>query len=216
MKRFAVVAVTLVTGILIGSLLVGTAFAAAPREQGTPTPTVPGQGYGRGGAMGQMVERMRSVMAGRMHGAVAADAGIGDEVLALLNMTREQISAERQAGKSLVQIAQAKNVTEQQLVDTILAAKKAALDEIVAAGKLTQARADTMLANMRQSVTEAVNRTTVGPVWGNGQSSGQGNGQGNNGNCPMIDGGERTPGAGQPALPGRGGMRGGRAAGRGD
>ena len=61
MKKFAVVAVTLVTGILIGSLLVGTAFAATPAEQGTPTPVVPGQGYGRGGTMSKPMDNIMIV-----------------------------------------------------------------------------------------------------------------------------------------------------------
>lgn len=202
MKKFAVVAVTLVAGILIGSLLVGTAFAAAPTEQGTPTPAVPGQGYGRGGVMGAM----RDWMQGGMRGGMVGDVGMEDEVLALLGMTREQVIVERQAGKSLVQIAQAKNVTEKQLVDTILAAKKAEMDKLVADGKLTQARADYMLENMKQSVTEAVNRTTLGGVRGKGNA--------NPNDCPaMDDDSTQTPGAGRPNMPGRGGMRGGRGAG---
>jgi hypothetical protein len=189
MKKFLTVAATLVVGILIGSLLVGSVFAAGPTPQTTP---VPGSGYGRGGMMGGM------------RGGMVGDVGMEEEVLTLLNMTSEQVIAERQAGKSLVQIAQTKNVTEDQLVSAILAAKKAELDELVADGKLTQARADLMLENMEQAVTQAVNRTTAGPQWGNGAV--------NPNDCPMMDDDDstQTPGAGRPTMPGRGGMRGGR------
>lgn len=191
MKKFLTIAATLVVGILIGSVLVGSVFAAGPTPEATP---VPGSGYGRGGMVGGM---------GGMRGGMVGDVGMEEEVLTLLNMTREQMIAERQAGKSLVQIAQTKNVTEQQLVSAILAAKKAELDKLVADGKLTQARADLMLQNMEQAVTQAVNRTNAGPVWGNGTVNPE--------DCPMLDDDStQTPGAGRPTMPGRGGMRGGR------
>jgi hypothetical protein len=191
-KKFLLIATALVVGIVAGAALMGTVLAAP----GTPTPAVPGL-YGRGGMMG--------------FGAMGGEMGMEDEVLALLHMTREQVVGERQAGKSLVQIAQAKGVTEQQLVDTILAAKRADLDQLVRDGKLTQAQADQMYQNMQQTVPQAVNRTTTGSMWGNG-----GNAQ--PGDCPMWDGDE-TPGAGQPGrggmMGGRGGMRGGRTNGTG-
>ena len=186
MKKLLLIATTLLVGIVAGAALMGTVLAAP----GTPTPTVPGL-YGRGGMMGS----------GAMMGS---EMGMEDEVLALLHMTREQVLAERQAGKSLVQIAQAKGVTELQLVNTILAAKRADLDQLVSDGKLTQAQADQMYQNMQQTVPQAVNRTTTGPMWGNGSNALPGD-------CPMWDGDE-TPGAGQP---GRGGMMGGRGGMRG-
>jgi len=200
MKKFALVAVTLVIGIVLGSLLVGGAFAAGPTDQARPTPGVGGNGYGRGGMMGEM----RGGIADGVRGGMIGDAGMDDDILALLNMTRDEMIAERQAGKSLVQIAAAKNVTEQQLVDAILADKKAALDKLVADGKLTQARADAMLQTMRTSVTAAVNRTYVGPVWGDGKTAPE--------QCPVCgeDGCTQTPGNGRPTMPARGGMRGGR------
>ena len=114
-------------------------------------------------------------------------------------MTREQLIAERQAGKSLLQIALAKGKTEQQLVSTILAAKRADLDKLVAAGTLTQAQADLMYQNMQQTVPQAVNRTTIGGMMGNGNAT--------PGDCPMWDGDE-TPANGQQQF-GRGGMMGG-------
>jgi hypothetical protein len=195
MKKFLTIAVTLVTGILIGSVLVGAAFAAAPAPQGTPTPFVPGSGQGRGGMMGR---------GGMVGGWMGSEMGMEQEVLDLLHMTSEQVAVERQAGKSLVQIAQAKGVTEQQLVNTILAAKRADLDKLVRDGKLTQAQADLMYTNMQQTVAQAVNRTGVGSMRGNGQV--------NPNDCPIVDG-TQTPGAGRPTMPGRGGMRGGRTSG---
>lgn len=99
-------------------------------------------------------------------------AGFQDEVAAFLGLTQEQIQAERLAGKSLVQIAQAKSKTEQQLVSTILAAKRADLDKAVADKTITQAQADLMYQNMQAQVPQMVNRTTTGPASGQGMRMG--------------------------------------------
>ena len=205
MKKLLAIGTTLVTGILIGSVLVGSVFAAAPAPQTTPTPTVPGAGtYGRGGMMGHdggMME-LGGGMMGR--GGMRGDIGMEDEVLTLLGMTREQVATERQAGKSLVQIAATKGINEQQLVKTILDAKKADLDALVKSGKLTQAQADQMYQNMQQQVPQAVNRTTTGPAWSNGATPMDPD------DCPMLGNGQQNNAQpGQRQMPGRGGMRGG-------
>jgi len=63
-----------------------------------------------------------------------------------------------------VEIAAAQGVTEDTLVEAILAAKKEAIQERVEAGILTQEQSDRMFQQMEQRTIEAVNRTTVGPV----------------------------------------------------
>ncbi len=190
MKKSLLIVTTLVVGMLLGAVAMGTAFAAGPTPSTTPEPSAQGagNGYGRG-------------MMGLGRGSVGGEYGFEDEALTLLGMTREQVIAERQAGKSLVQIAQTKNVTEQQLVSTILAAKRADLDALVSAGKITQARADLMYKNMETAVPQAVNSTTTGSMRGNGNT--------NSGDCLMLDGTQK-PETGQQF--GRGGMmRGGRS-----
>ena len=89
----------------------------------------------------------------------------------LLGMTAEQIQAERQSGKSLAQIAQAKGVSRDALVNAMIESHKSVLDARVKAGSLTQAQADTALATMKARITESVNRTEVGP---NRPADGQG------------------------------------------
>ena len=170
MKRLMIVAV--LVGIL-ALALTSTAFAQGPVQgQGTQpgihTPGTgqmqPGAGYGpRGGGMG---------MAGR--GGAPEWAGQPDEVEALLGMTEAQIQAERLAGKSLVQIADAKGVSAARLQSTILDAKKADLDKLVADGKLTQAQADYVYSRMQSQVPAMINRTTTSPAFRQG-------GQTNNG-----------------------------------
>jgi urease accessory protein UreF len=113
-----------------------------------------------------------------------------DEVSKLLGLTPEQIQEQRQAGKSLVQIAATKNVNEETLIDAILAGKQETIQKMIKAGTLTQAQADQRLAQMRERIQLAVNRTTVGPPsWAGANASGQ-NGTGN-GRGGMRQGGLR-------------------------
>ena len=81
-------------------------------------------------------------------------------------MKAEEIQAQRQAGTSLVDIAESKNVSEDKLISTILEAKKTILAKLVADGKLTQAQMDLMVEHMQTQVKTMVERTTVGPMQG--------------------------------------------------
>lgn len=118
--------------------------------------------------------------------AVGANCGVGlglgagpdDAITKLLGMTREQIQEQRQAGKSLVQIAATKNVSEETLINAIIADKQVVIQKLVAAGTIVQSQADQSLAQMKERVKLAVNRTTVGPPeWAGANSKGQ-NGSG--------------------------------------
>ncbi len=190
MKRFGLVAA--LAGILVVALS-AAAFAAPPTPQATAPQTGPGAGIhtpgtgltngvvpgtqanGTAQGFGPMWARQQGQATGMgmgfgMRGAPAW-AGQPEEVQTYLGMTLEQIQAERVAGKSLAQIAVEKGKTRDGLISTILDAKKATLDEQVAAGKLTQAQADVVYANMQQQVPVMVDRTDVGP--GCGAAAGQ-------------------------------------------
>jgi hypothetical protein len=114
-----------------------------------------------------------------------------ESVTELLGLTAEEIQAMRQEGLSLVEIAALQNVTEAQLMETIMAEKQLQIQERVTAGTLTEEQAALMLQNMEQNVLRAINRTTVGqPEWAGGQGNGQMKKQGqsvagtvNNGIC---------------------------------
>ena len=157
----------LIAGLLIVAVA-GTILAAGPtgtgnNSTGTTACTNCGGGFGQG-------------------------AGVDEAVTKLLGMTEEQIQAERQAGKSLVQIAATKNVSETALINAVMADKQAAVQKLLAAGTITQAQADQRIAQMTERVKLAVNRTTVGPPeWaganGNGQKGGMKQGNGNQANC---------------------------------
>ncbi len=128
--------------------------------------------------------------------AYGKGAGLGgqgicsDNVCNLLGLTAEEIQDQRKEGMSLVQIAASQNVTEEQLIETIMAERQARIQERVTAGTLTQERATFMLQNMEQNVVRAINRTTVGkPEWAGTNGAGQGCGTGQ-----MKRQGQETPG----------------------
>ncbi|MDD4859309.1 MAG: hypothetical protein PHR56_03790 [Dehalococcoidales bacterium] len=145
-------------------------------------------------------------------GAGGQGGGCDEDIAALLGLTSDQIREQRADGKSLVQIAAAQGVSEETLINAIITDKKAALQQLVTAGTITQAQADERLVFMTERVKEAVNRTTVGaPAW----SGANGNRQNGAGNCGgiMARGGQRGNQAnGTGTCNGAGGMRSGRAA----
>jgi hypothetical protein len=105
-----------------------------------------------------------------------------DAVCEILGLTPEQIQEQREAGQSLVQIAAAQNVSEDDLINAILEEKRTALQEQVAAGTITQEQADLRLAQMQERIRLAVNRTTIGaPEWAGNAGNGQNGAYGGNG-----------------------------------
>ena len=175
MKRFVLIAA--LVGLL--ALALASTALAAPSMPGAAAPCAaggcgihtpgtglsqPNAGYGPRGGMG--------AGAGLRQGAPTW-AGQSDAVEALLDMSEADIQAARLKGQSLAQIAATKKVTEKQLVDGILTAKKAILDAQVAEGKLTQAQADAVYSHMQTQVSVMVNRTTTGPAGAQGQGIGR-------------------------------------------
>ena len=102
-------------------------------------------------------------------------AGMDDAAEKLLGMTQAEIQAARLAGKSLAELAQAKGVSKDALIQAILDEHKADLGKLVADGKMTQAQADAMVSRMQEQVKLMVERTGTGPMWQN--QPGQGRGQ---------------------------------------
>jgi hypothetical protein len=70
-----------------------------------------------------------------------------------LGMTREELIAELQAGKTVADVAKEKDVALETIVEAIMAPRAERLAQLVTDGKLTQEQADTMLATMRANIT---------------------------------------------------------------
>jgi lambda repressor-like predicted transcriptional regulator len=149
-RIWKILVISMVLAGLLATILAVTVAAAGPR--GTDMSAAVREAGLRGNASGNCYGQ-------------AGNTTI-DVVSKLLDMTPEEIQAERQAGKSLVQIAAGKNVTEEVLINAIIAEKEAATKELVTAGTITQEQADLRLTQMKENVKLAVNRTTVGqPDW---------------------------------------------------
>jgi hypothetical protein len=76
----------------------------------------------------------------------------GGELASILGMTPQDLQAQFQAGKSLAEIAQAKGISRDDLKKKLLDARSARLDAAVKAGRLTQAQADQIKAQMAANI----------------------------------------------------------------
>ncbi|MCW2613447.1 MAG: hypothetical protein JWN08_441 [Frankiales bacterium] len=115
------------------------------------------------------------------HGPRGHDGGPGrdgagkvaqEEVAKVLGITVDELRTQREAGKTLAQIAEAEGVEKADLVDGLVAAAKAQLAQAVTDGRLTQARADELSAGLEARITEQVDRVGRGPRGGHGRHHG--------------------------------------------
>ena len=79
-----------------------------------------------------------------------------DTVATTLGMTPEEVRTALRDGTTLQALAESKGKTAQDVIDALVAATKAQLDEQVSAGDLTQAEADTRLAEATTRITGLV------------------------------------------------------------
>jgi len=85
--------------------------------------------------------------------------GKGAEAVATaLGITVEELKTELSSGKSIADVAKAKNVDIAKVIAAMTAQMKAHLDEEVTSGKHTQAEADAKLAEFTTRATEMVNK----------------------------------------------------------
>jgi cyanate lyase len=91
-------------------------------------------------------------------------AGFLQAVSSYLGLTSAEIRTQREAGKSLAQIATAQGKSVAGLETAIYDAAKADLDKAVAAGRITSAQEETMLTRLKANLDEIVNRTGPPPV----------------------------------------------------
>jgi len=181
MKRFLMIAVlaAVLTALLAGTALADTAnppfrgFGMGARMQAPDTAVAGECPMAGGAAYGGMMGRGMQAWGGQ-------DAGCSEELTGLLGMTADELQAERLAGKSLAEIAKSKGVTVDQVVDAMMATKKANLDQLVANGKLTQEQADFMLDRMEIQVKSMIERTSTGAPFGTMMGRGMRGGRGFN------------------------------------
>ena len=81
------------------------------------------------------------------------------EVAEALGITVEELRTQRQAGRTLAQIAADEGITKDTLISRLVAAAEQRLAAEVSAGRLTQAQADAREATLRDRITERVDST---------------------------------------------------------
>ena len=167
----------LVIAVLVAALT--AAFATSAFAAGPTTPTTPVAGSGFGYGAGNGIHAPGTGLAqgagtGARRGAPEW-AGDNEDVAKILGLTVEQLQTERLSGKSLAQIVGANKDT---LVAQLLEARTANVNDLLKAGKITQAQADYMLSNMAEHVKLQVERTNVGRPAFAGQSPMAGTGRG--------------------------------------
>jgi len=108
-----------------------------------------------------------------------------DTIATFLGMDSRQIIASRQAGKSIVQIANEQGKNEDELYNFILSQRKTQMDQMVASGRVSAETAAAHEAVMKERIRQNMNRTDVGPncdgkdrTKGMGYGKHKGNGQG--------------------------------------
>jgi hypothetical protein len=170
------VALALAIAVVLAPAALAQATGAGYGPGGGSGPGGNGPGYGRG-----MGGPQQSLV------AVASDK---------LGMTQADLVTELRNGKTIAQVAESKQVAANTIVDAFVATRAEQLNTAVAAGRMTQAQADAMLATMRANVTARLSQP-----WspqGNGPGSGfvdqNGDGVCDNAGSGRVDGGPRGRG----------------------
>lgn len=165
-KSIALISAGLVAGLVLGSLGIAAATTTGSATANGPA----GAGLGLGATIRSAGARLVDVLAD------------------LTGLSVEDIQAKRADGESIAQIAKSEGVDSQTVVDKALAARKAILDERVAAGSITQEQADAAYTRMTERLNDRVNATTTGPGQGRGRGAGCGSGgvAGSCGGCAAV------------------------------
>jgi hypothetical protein len=156
-------------------VLTGSVQAQADAQNPTVTSTCPmggemvraGQQRGGGRGMGPG--------AGMRLGASASLVTVAAEKL---GMTVDELLAELRDGKTIEELAQVKGVPVQVIIDAVVALRAERLKELVDAGRITQAEADAILAEMTTHLQARV-AEPFEPGSGSGPGRGMGPGKGN-------------------------------------
>lgn len=174
--KFGMVAVAL----LVGLMLVASAASAQGPGSG---PQGGGHGHGMHGGMG--------------HG----QGGPQDSLVAIaaktLGMDQAALVSALNSGKTIADVAKDKGVALDKIVDAVVADRAERLKSAVAAGRMTQAQADALLAQMKTNITARLNAKFT--PRGNGQGTGFVDAD-NDGVCDNCEAGMGQGGSGSRGM----------------
>lgn len=181
-KLSALAAVAALAGMVVFSYTAAAQTAQPPQTQARGRNTA-------GAGMGVM---MRSRAAGPDSSLVAVAA-------TTLNVSQTDLVATLKAGRTIADVAAEKGVALDKIVDAFIAPRVTTINSAVAAGRITQAQADAMIAAMKANVTAQLNAPFAPRGYGNGDGTCDGTGAGfvdNNGDgvCDNAGGGQNQKG----------------------
>jgi hypothetical protein len=101
---------------------------------------------------------------GGPHRGFAFRGGFGLDVAAkAIGVSTESLESDLKAGKTIADVAKAKGVSVQKVVDAMVAAMREQIDSQLKAGRLTSEQAKRLEANLEQMITDHVNGTFTRP-----------------------------------------------------
>jgi hypothetical protein len=175
MRRTFIRQISVVTAVVAVAAAASTSAFAASQARGHHGPRAGWMmgAFGPAGVMGGNAFGLRGGFGGPGFGGHVGFGGpggpggprggglLGADVLTpaatYLGISGSTLAADLKAGKTLAQEATAKGKTAAGLIDAIVAAEKTVLDAQNAAGWLTDAQETTVLAHIKDAVTELVN-----------------------------------------------------------
>jgi hypothetical protein len=148
---------------IVGSLLVGGVAGAAilgplAASAASPTPTAT-TAPGTTGGSGTTGDADHGPGMGFGHTEAVTDTSV---VAKAIGMTEADLISALQGGQTVAEVAKAKGVDVQKVIDALVADGMDELAAEVKAGTITQAQADAMKAEVTQRATDQVNGTLMG------------------------------------------------------
>jgi predicted DNA-binding protein YlxM (UPF0122 family) len=135
--------------VLSGCLLVGSGSASASAA-GSFSLSAKGQQVQRYASLKDLQNRWRK-QAVELH---KAGPHFYEETAQILGIEKAALTDQLKSGKSIVDIAKEKGISETALLEKIMAGRSAKLEEAVEGGKLTRERADTIKTKMQSHLAQ--------------------------------------------------------------
>ena len=132
---------------------------------------------------------------GPRHGGFGRFGGVSAAAQAL-GISEDELETQLRSGSTVAEVAAARGVDLQTVIDAVVAAQKERLAKAVTDGDLTQAEADQRSADLVQRVTDFVNGKGPGP------GRGFGRGPGGRGHHDEPEAGTPDPGTPEPGATG--------------
>jgi hypothetical protein len=144
--------------VLSGCLLIGNSQATAAGSAGVSSLGVTAQQD----SMQELKTRWRKETAEFRKGGMP----IIEEAASVLGMEKEALKQELAAGKSILDVASAKGISEATLTEKLIASRSAKLEEAVKAGSITRERADEIKTKMQSHIGFKLKQKGLGSAEG--------------------------------------------------